>query len=189
MLPCKYFAYKIKIHILFVSYFQERKVLHVFTTFSKEPFIKLGRDIDNLPAFKFSGINYSPDLVVIELESPFILGPNVSPACLPKSHVNAGATCYASGWGRTMPRKPADPPSGSTATELQAVKLKVLSSDQCETINNAFKLNVSRPDGLIERGKSTFLRNYEICVMGGDKGTCQGDSGGPVVCEGNFSDL
>ena len=115
----------------------------------------------------------------------FVLGSNVLPACLPKSRVNAGATCYASGWGWTMPRKPEGLPSGYLA-ELQAVKLTVLSYDQCETINNAYKYNVSRDDGLIERGKSTFLRNYEICVLGGDKGTCQGDSGGPLVCEGNF---
>ena len=58
-------------------YFQERRVRHVFTTFSKEPFIKLDSDPDDLPAFKFNGINFKPDLVVIELESPFILGRDV----------------------------------------------------------------------------------------------------------------
>ena len=31
-----------------------------------------------------------------------------------------------------------------------------------------------------------YLRDYDICVEGGEKSVCRGDSGGPLVCEGKY---
>ena len=40
-----------------------------------------------------------PDVVIIELESPFIINKFVKPACLPKTDITPNTICYASGWG------------------------------------------------------------------------------------------
>ena len=73
---------------------------------------------------------------------------------------------------------------------LKAVGLKVLSRNECE---ENFKKDFGyatwddpmRGKFLIENGFfRLYLRNYEICMEGGEKSACTGDSGGPLICEG-----
>ena len=78
--------------------------------------------------------------------------------------------------------------------ELQAVKLKIQSSQDCEDSWNSF--NLLENFGVFEvnqtlikfsgKYRQMFLKDYEICIKPGDTGTCQGDSGGPLVCDGNY---
>ena len=81
--------------------------------------------------------------------------------------------------------------------ELQAVKLKVQSSQDCEDSWNSFNLfekfgeiEFNQTQKLFfkfsEKYRKMFLKDYEICIIPGDTDTCQGDSGGPLVCNGNY---
>ena len=63
---------------------------------------------------------------------------------------------------------------------LQAVALKVLTSDECEAVYSNYNLTKHK----LFHQRFAFLREYEICVEGGGKSTCRGDSGGPLICEG-----
>jgi hypothetical protein len=49
--------------------------------------------------------NTKPDLVVLELSTPFIRTAVVAPACLPKTQINTGSSCFATGWGRQTARE------------------------------------------------------------------------------------
>ena len=59
--------------------------------------------------------NKRPDIVIIELKSPFDLINGIKPACLPKEDITTGSMCYASGWGLTKSWKIGeDPPDESS---------------------------------------------------------------------------
>ena len=63
-----------------------------------------------------------PDIVVLELDEPFVLVPDViEPACLPTQEIEIGATCFVSGWGSLKDIFPW--PSSNT---LQAVDMKIV---------------------------------------------------------------
>ena len=80
--------------------------------------------------------NFRPDIVIIELKSPFNLINGIKPACLAKEPVVPGSMCYASGWGMTKSWKFGEvKPYESGFLNLQAVGLKgqtfvLLSSSQ-----------------------------------------------------------
>ena len=63
-----------------------------------------------------------PDIVVLELDEPFVLVPDViEPACLPTQEIEIGTTCYVSGWGSLK-----DIPPWQSSDTLQAVDMKVV---------------------------------------------------------------
>lgn len=46
---------------------------------------------------------YKNDVVLIELDSPVILGRNVSAICLPEQDIEARQLCVVAGWGVNKP--------------------------------------------------------------------------------------
>ena len=49
-----------------------------------------------------STMNVHPDMVILELQSPFdIIEGLIQPACLPSKPIKPGARCFGSGWGYT----------------------------------------------------------------------------------------
>ena len=72
--------------------------------------------------------------------------------------------------------------------KLQAVKLNIESDDSCENTfkNTVFDWIVPGTNKIRKDGKLAFLRDYELCATGGQKGICKGDSGGPLICEGLY---
>ena len=72
--------------------------------------------------------------------------------------------------------------------KLQAVKLMVKSDDSCENTfrNLVFDWIVPGTNIIRNDGQLAFLRDYELCATGDQKGICKGDSGGPLICEGLY---
>ena len=76
-------------------YLQESRILHVYTSFQKEPFISLKKETGKvLPTDED---HMKPDLVVLELENPFKATKEVRPACLPIKPIDPDSLCYISG--------------------------------------------------------------------------------------------
>ena len=123
-----------------------------------------------MPRHKTKGTR--PDIVVIKLKEPFDLNDYVKPACLPTKPIKAGLKCLVSGWGHTKPHTNEEPFIKVTPDRLQAAKLEIASSTECERTFYDKKTNIP------------FLKDYEICVKGGNEDVCIGDSGGPLICEG-----
>ena len=65
----------------------------------KGPFISNPQDSSQTLFKLFNMKNPKPDLVVLELSTPFSRSEVVAPACLPKQQINTDSSCYASGWG------------------------------------------------------------------------------------------
>ena len=66
----------------------------------KGPFISNPHDSSQTLFKIFNMHNPKPDLVVLELTTPFSRSAVVAPACLPKQQINTeSSSCYASGWG------------------------------------------------------------------------------------------
>ena len=63
------------------------------------PFISNPHDSSQTLFKIFNMQNPKPDLVVLELSTPFSRSAVVAPACLPKQQINTESSCYASGWG------------------------------------------------------------------------------------------
>ena len=61
-----------------------------------EPFISNPYDSSQPVSKTFQ---FKPDLVVLELSTPFTRTSVVAPACLPKTKINTESSCYTSGWG------------------------------------------------------------------------------------------
>ena len=132
-----------------------------------------------MPRHKIEGTR--PDIVVIKLKEPFDLNDYVKPACLPTKPIKAGSKCFVSGWGHTKPMTNEEAATNTfiqvTPDRLQAAKLEIVSSTECEKIFYYGKHKHKHTN-------EPFLKDYEICVKGGNQDICFGDSGGPLVCEG-----
>ena len=63
----------------------------------EEPFISNPYDSSQPMSKTF---DFKPDLVVLELSTPFTRTSVVAPACLPKTQINTESSCFASGWGK-----------------------------------------------------------------------------------------
>jgi secreted trypsin-like serine protease len=104
------------------------------------------------------------DLLLLMLDSPFDLSPalRTNTACLPRSPVRVGATCWISGWGMLQS-------GGGQPQILQEASVVIRSNRNC---------------GSYHSGEIT---DDMVCANGSNKGkttdACQGDSGGPLVCQ------
>ena len=119
------------------------------------------------------------DLAIIYIEKPIEFDEHVKPACMPKTKISFGSTCYVSGWGNIKNVKDDDP---EKPTDLMTAPLNVYSKSKCyqetlkENENVTYELFNSFYDELIPGG---------ICASNRPKSVCQGDSGGPFICEEN----
>ena len=151
-----------------------------------EPFIKFD---DLLPLHKIKG-RPRPDIVVMTLQEPFNLNQFVKPACLPVQPIEAGSTCYVSGWGHTEPL--IDLSAAITSDILFAARLTISPTEECEKSyhdsNYQKCINATNPeisDQLCKYEEVPFLKNFEMCTENAKEDQCKGDSGGPLICKGN----
>ncbi|KAM3955206.1 LOW QUALITY PROTEIN: serine protease 1 [Aphomia sociella] len=106
------------------------------------------------------------DIALLEVESPFKLGPSVIPACIHIGDEVIDDRASATGWV-TVNRGTA----ANNADILQKVIIKKFTTNECTT---KFPKNRHMKQG--------YDLNSQICYgdKGSDKDTCQGDSGGPL---------
>ena len=105
-----------------------------------------------------------PDIVILELDHPFSLNHNISPACLPSTETMNGEVksigskkkgdCYVSGWGKT-----GDYAEGSTY--LKTAPVKVVDNYFCQSTN----VRVQIPE------------EFFVCGSNSMGTGCSGDSG------------
>ncbi|XP_051847391.1 kallikrein-14 [Antechinus flavipes] len=107
------------------------------------------------------------DLLLLYLQKPVKLTPQVKPIQIAKDCANPGTSCLVSGWGSVSS------PYVSYPAVLQCLTIKIFSDEDCR---KAYP-DVTFP-GMVCAG------TYE---SGED--TCQGDSGGPLVCNGVLEGL
>ena len=75
-------------------------------------------------------ITLDDDIIVIELNEPFLMTPNLTPACLPTRPVSVGTPCVVSGWGaRGNAPKP---------KRLQAARIKIAEREQCGNVDDMY---------------------------------------------------
>ncbi|ROL50188.1 Chymotrypsin B [Anabarilius grahami] len=103
---------------------------------------------------------FTNDIALLELASPVVFTPRISPVCLAPSTINIlpGTRCFTTGWGRTA--------TSSSPLILQQTGLPIMSPAVCRLI----------------WGQSR-ITDAMICAGAYGSSSCQGDSGGPLVCE------
>ncbi|XP_050996689.1 serine protease 42-like [Acomys russatus] len=112
------------------------------------------------------------DIALLKLQYPVNFTSTIHPICIPKEtfYVEAGTTCWVTGWGLPDPNAPKVP------TEiLQEVDQKVIHYNEC---NGMLKKAISSSTDLVKRGMICGYKEK-------GKDSCQGDSGGPMSCEFN----
>lgn len=107
------------------------------------------------------------DIALLEVETPFKLGPTVIPACLHIGDSVNDDRASATGWGVTVNRGTVE----NNAETLQKVIIKKFAPDECRT---KFPKNRHMKRGLDD--------STQICYgdKESNKDTCQGDSGCPL---------
>ena len=119
------------------------------------------------------------DLGIVYVERPIEFSERVGPACMPKTKIAFGSTCYASGWGNTEDygffwgsEKP---------DYLMTAPLNIFNKSQC--FMEALKQNENVTYEMFEILYELIPGG--ICASNRPKSTCRGDSGGPLICEEN----
>ncbi|KAK4879292.1 hypothetical protein RN001_007438 [Aquatica leii] len=117
------------------------------------------------PQVKFVEFVYTNDIVLVELESPLTLGPNVSAICLPNNEIEPRQLCVTAGWGINQP--------GETDRHqyLNYLPVPTIDVDNCNSTEHY-------------NGR---LTEDKICAgyTDSDKTPCYNDEGAPLMC---FSD-
>jgi len=105
------------------------------------------------------------DFSLVQVDSPFKMTSCVGTACLPTADIEAGSTCWITGWGTLSS-------NGNQPDILQEVAVDILSNQEC------------RATGYTD----AQITDVMLCAQGQTADgkiadACQGDSGGPLVCE------
>lgn len=110
----------------------------------------------------FSVYSHRNDIALLRLSESVDLGDYINTACLPKTKVKSGDSCFATGWGHIGLWN-------FRSATLREAKVPVVDRRYC---NIRFRGRVS---------------NTMMCAGYADGGidACKGDSGGPLVCEKN----
>jgi len=131
-------------------------------------------------AEKFIHPNYDTpdkanDIALLKLKTPVVMGPTISPACLPDqgdfgddSTFPFGAECILSGWGKYGPGENIPSDMYGQPWRLRQATLPLLSDAECSEI--------------YEEGADFSIQPTMQCAGGDGHTACNGDSGGPLVC-------
>ncbi|XP_064535169.1 trypsin iota-like [Drosophila montana] len=105
---------------------------------------------------RFNQPPYANDIAVIRLSTPLTFGRSVQPIALARTTPGRKTSATVTGWGfrKKLPVSP---------TQLQSVKLRIMSHKLCWKINFG------------------IITNDMVCAFDWKKGACNGDSGGPLV--------
>ena len=124
------------------------------------------------------------DLGIILVEKPIEFNERVKPACLPKTEITFGSTCYASGWGNIKQIKSSKPEEliPVNATYLMTAPLNIFNKSEC--YQELLQHNENAPYEKFELLYDELIPGG-ICASNRPKSTCKGDSGGPFICEEN----
>nr|XP_022911341.1 trypsin-7-like [Onthophagus taurus] len=122
------------------------------------------KKIHQNPQYDSSTIDY--DISLLELSSNLKFEAGVNVVGLPKvnQQLPVGKLSVVSGWGTLKE-------GGSTSSQLQAVRVTVVSNEECNTAYG---------------GRSITDRMMCAGEKVGGKDACQGDSGGPLVVDGEL---
>ncbi|XP_045348614.1 putative serine protease 42 isoform X1 [Leopardus geoffroyi] len=127
------------------------------------------RDIIVHPQLSVVG-TIQKDLALLQLLYPVNFTMTIQPICIPQKtfRVEAGTTCWVTGWGRK------EEYSGDLITSvLHEVDQDIIHHEKCnEMIQKAMKTT-----------RNVVLEGMLCGYKGAGKDSCQGDSGGPLVCK------
>ncbi|KAM6463806.1 complement factor D-like [Liasis olivaceus] len=101
------------------------------------------------------------DLLLVQLEEPAVLGPNVRTLAYQTANndIPEHTLCEVAGWGIISN-------TGKKTDRLRYVQLKIISRDQCNR----------------RRFHDGSVTENMMCAESKKKDSCKGDSGGPIVC-------
>ncbi|XP_031344981.1 uncharacterized protein LOC116172030 isoform X2 [Photinus pyralis] len=118
------------------------------------------------PQAKYSEIVYSNDIVLVQLDMPLHLGPNISAICLPNAEIEPRQLCVTAGWGVKTPGE------SNRQEYLHYLPVPTLETAQC---NSSAHYN----------GR---LTTDKICAgyTDSDRTPCYNDEGAPLMC---FSEI
>ena len=115
------------------------------------------------------------DVALLKLKEPAIIGPTVSPACLPdlgdygdSSSFPEGASCILTGWGKYGPGEHISGDLYGQPWRLRQVTLPLVGDEECSMI--------------YQEGAGFTTQATMQCAGGDGHSACNGDSGGPLVC-------
>ncbi|XP_043443180.1 putative serine protease 42 isoform X2 [Prionailurus bengalensis] len=127
------------------------------------------RDIIVHPQLSVVG-TIQKDLALLQLLYPVNFTMTIQPICIPQKtfRVEAGTTCWVTGWGRK------EEYGGDLITSvLHEVDQDIIHHEKCnEMIQKAMKTT-----------RDVVLEGMLCGYKGAGKDSCQGDSGGPLVCK------
>ena len=115
------------------------------------------------------------DVALLKLEEPAIMGPTVSPACLPdqgdygdSSSFPGGASCILTGWGKYGREEDIPGDLDGQPWKLRQATLPLMGDEECFII--------------YEEGAAFTIEETMQCAGGDGHAACNGDIGGPLVC-------
>ena len=116
------------------------------------------------------------DVALLKLVEPAVMGPTVSPPCLPdlgdfgdSSSFPAGMSCILTGWGKVGPNENLPGDLYGQPWTLRQTNLPLLDDETCSDI--------------YLEGADFNIQPTMQCAGGDGHTSCNGDSGGPLVCE------
>ena len=119
------------------------------------------------------------DLAIVYIEKPIEFNEKIKPACMPKTEITFGSTCYASGWGNIKDIKDKDQ---ERPENLMTAPLYIFNKTEC--YKDALKENGNLTNQMFDSFYDELIPGA-ICASNRPKSICKGDSGGPFICEEN----
>ncbi|ELK18488.1 kallikrein-15 [Pteropus alecto] len=125
-----------------------------------------------IPHPRYEARSHRHDVMLVRLQRPARLSPQVRPVALPARCPHPGEACVVSGWGLVSDNEPGTTGSPESQVNLpdtlHCANISIISTASCE------------------KDYPGRLMDTMVCagVEGGGTDSCEGDSGGPLVCGG-----